>query len=162
MCLWPKRIGTAFSTRQNQLSFISRLPKTSCGPIACWILARTSSLVTWSLYEMCRCGMVMSPVHQVLPKPSCKTQWKGEENKADRVRGGKTTSGNGQAWSSASPRGQWRIGENGENWLQNHLWCPNDHRGRVIDDDDNDDDDQRLSPSSFAMYLAVGYCGCRN
>ena len=23
-----------------------------CGPIACWILARTSSLVTWSLYEM--------------------------------------------------------------------------------------------------------------
>ena len=31
-----------------------------------------------------------------------------------------------QAWSSASPRGQWRTGENGENWLQNHLWCPND------------------------------------
>ena len=25
----------------------------SCGPITCWILARTSSLVTWSLYEMC-------------------------------------------------------------------------------------------------------------
>ena len=24
----------------------------SCGPIACWILAQTSSLVTWSLYEM--------------------------------------------------------------------------------------------------------------
>ena len=24
----------------------------SCGPIACWILARTCSLVTWSLYEM--------------------------------------------------------------------------------------------------------------
>ena len=23
-----------------------------CGPIACWILARTSSFVTWSLYEM--------------------------------------------------------------------------------------------------------------
>ena len=26
--------------------------KSSCGPIACWILAWTSSLVTWSLYEM--------------------------------------------------------------------------------------------------------------
>ena len=26
--------------------------RSSCGPIACWILARTSSLVTWSLYEM--------------------------------------------------------------------------------------------------------------
>ena len=47
-------------------------------------------------------------------------------NREDRGRGGKTTSGNGQAWSSASPRGQWRTGENEENWLQNHLWCPND------------------------------------
>ena len=27
--------------------------RSSCGPIACWILARTCSLVTWSLYEMC-------------------------------------------------------------------------------------------------------------
>ena len=26
--------------------------RSSCGPSACWILARTSSLVTWSLYEM--------------------------------------------------------------------------------------------------------------
>ena len=26
--------------------------RSSCGPIACWILAQTSSLVTWSLYEM--------------------------------------------------------------------------------------------------------------
>ena len=24
----------------------------SCGPIACWIFARTFSLITWSLYEM--------------------------------------------------------------------------------------------------------------
>ncbi|WP_419585707.1 hypothetical protein, partial [Thiolapillus sp.] len=54
---------------------------------------------------------------------------KGEEDKADKGRGGKTTSGNGQAWSSASPRGQWRTGKNGESWLQNHLWCPNDPRG---------------------------------
>ena len=51
----------------------------------------------------------MPPVHQVWPKPSRKTQWKGEEDKADRSRGGKTTSGNGQAWSSPSPRGQWRT-----------------------------------------------------
>ena len=73
-------------------------------------------------------GMVMSPVHQVWPKPSCKPQQKGEEDKAERGGGGKTTSGNGQAWSSASPRGQWRTEENGENWLQNYLWCPNDPR----------------------------------
>ena len=29
------------------------------------------------------------------------------ENKEDRRRGGKTTSGNGQAWSSPSSRGNW-------------------------------------------------------
>ena len=33
------------------------------------------------------------------------------------------------AWSSPSPRGQWRTGENGGKWLRNHLWCPNDPRG---------------------------------
>ena len=39
----------------------------------------------------------------------------GGEDKADRGRGGNTRSGNGQAWSSPSPRGQWRTGKNGEN-----------------------------------------------
>ena len=67
-------------------------------------------------------------------KPSCKAQWKGKEDKADRGRGGKTTSGNGQAWSSASPRGQWRTGENWGNWLWNHLWCPNDPHGEGMDE----------------------------
>ena len=38
------------------------------------------------------------------PKPSCKAQWKGEEDKADRSWGWETTSGNRQAWSSASSR----------------------------------------------------------
>ena len=28
--------------------------------------------------------------------------------------------------------------ENGENWLKNHLWCPNDPRGSGIDDDDDE------------------------
>ena len=46
-----------------------------------------------------------------LAKPSCKALWKGKGDKADRERGGKTTSGNGQAWSSPSPRGQWRTGK---------------------------------------------------
>ena len=40
---------------------------------------------------------------------------KGEEDKADRGRGGKTTSGNGQSWSSPSHRGQRRTGKNGGN-----------------------------------------------
>ena len=44
-------------------------------------------------------------VQQVWPKPFCKAQRKGEEDKADKGRGGKTTSGNGQAWSSEVPEG---------------------------------------------------------
>ena len=70
--------------------------------------------------------MVMSPVHLVWPKPSCKARWKAEEDRTDRGRGGNILSGNGQAWSSLSPRGQWRTRKNGGNWLWNHLWCPSD------------------------------------
>ena len=44
-----------------------------------------------------------------LTKTSCKALSKREEDKADRGRGGKTTSENGQAWSLPSPRGQWRM-----------------------------------------------------
>ena len=53
----------------------------------------------------------MSSIHQVRPKPTCKAQWKEEENKADRRRGGKTPSAhlNGQAWSLPSPREQWKT-----------------------------------------------------
>ena len=68
-------------------------------------------------------------MQEIITKPSCKAQRKGEEDKADRGRGGKTTSGNGPAWSSAGPRGQWRTGKTGENWLRNHLWCSNDPCG---------------------------------
>ena len=58
-----------------------------------------------------------------------KTQWKREEDKAERGRGGKTTSGNGQAQSSPSPRGQWRTGKNGGSLLWNHLWRPSGPHG---------------------------------
>ena len=34
------------------LHLFTIIRRSSCGPVACWILARTSSLVTWSLYEM--------------------------------------------------------------------------------------------------------------
>ena len=39
------------------------------------------------------------------------------KDKADRKRGGKTTSGNGPACSRQSPRGQWTTKKNGGNWL---------------------------------------------
>ena len=35
------------------LRLFTLVRRSSCGLIACWILARTFSLVTWSLYEMC-------------------------------------------------------------------------------------------------------------
>ena len=56
-------------------------------------------------------GMDMSPVHQVCQKLSCKPQWKGKEDKADRGKGGKTTSGPGL--ESAKCR---RAVENREKW----------------------------------------------
>ena len=73
------------------------------------------------------CGHVSSS--SGLAKPSCKARGKGEEDEADRGRGRKTTSRNGQAWSSPSPRGQWRTEKNGENWLWSHMWGPKDPRG---------------------------------
>ena len=47
-------------------------------------------------------------------RSSCltKTIDKANIDKANRKRGGKTTSGNGQAWSWPSPRGQWRTEKN--------------------------------------------------
>ena len=51
----------------------------------------------------------------------------GEEDKADRGKGEKTTSGNGQAWNSPSPRVQWRTGENGGNCSESSV-VPHDPR----------------------------------
>ena len=34
------------------LRFCTMVKRSLCGPISCWISARTYSLVTWSLYEM--------------------------------------------------------------------------------------------------------------
>ena len=40
--------------------------------------------ISWRSLRDANCsGMVMSPDHQVWPKPSCKAQWKGEEDKAE-------------------------------------------------------------------------------
>ena len=78
-------------------------------------------------------------VHLTIIKRS-KLQWYGHVSRSSGLaktilqgtaKGGSRQgiSGNGQACSSASPREQWRTGKNGENWLQNHLWCPDDPCG---------------------------------
>ena len=38
------------------LRLFTMVKRSSCGPIACWILARTSCYVTWSLLVCMRCG----------------------------------------------------------------------------------------------------------
>ena len=58
--------------------------------------------------------MVVFPVHQVWPKPSCKAQWKGEEDKAGRKRGGKTTAGH--KWTGLEFATSQRAVENREKW----------------------------------------------
>ena len=72
--------------------------------------------VVWSCFPIIRSGQNHLARHSERAK----------KTKADRGRGGKITTGNGQAWSSPSPRGLWWTGENGRNWLWNHLWCSND------------------------------------
>ena len=59
----------------------------------------TQNAVVWSCLPFIRSGQNHLARHGE----------RGEEDKADRGRGGKTTSGNGQAWNSPSPRGQWRT-----------------------------------------------------
>ena len=55
-----------------------------------------------------------SDLAKIIPQGTVKG---GRRRQGDRRRGGKTTSGNGQAWSSPSPRGHWRTGKNRGNWL---------------------------------------------
>ena len=47
---WPDERET--SPYHCSLRLFTVVSRSSCGPIACWIFARTSSLVTWSLYDM--------------------------------------------------------------------------------------------------------------
>ena len=78
----------------------------------------------------------------------CKLQWYGHISRSSglaktilqgTVKGGRRQDRQRKRWEDnirewtglefASPSGQWRTGKNRENWLQNHLWCPNDPRG---------------------------------
>ena len=78
-----------------------------------------NQMKAWPSYRDTNCsGMDMSPIHQSGQNHLARHSERGKKTKADRGRGWKMTSGNVQAWSLPSPRGQWRTGENGENWLQ--------------------------------------------
>ena len=50
--VWPDLMNGRHDHTTASLRLFTTVRRSSCGPIACLILARTSSLVTWSLYEM--------------------------------------------------------------------------------------------------------------
>ena len=53
-----------------------------------------------------------------------------QTKKKKKERSGKTTSRNGQAWRSPSPRGQLRTKNNAGNWLWIRLWCSDNQRSK--------------------------------
>ena len=50
---WPDLMNGKHDHTTCSLRLFTMVRRSSCGPVACWILTRTSSLVTWSLYERC-------------------------------------------------------------------------------------------------------------
>ena len=53
MVVWARSDGREMCPCHFSLCLIMMVRMSLCGPIAGWILAQTTSLVTWSLYEMC-------------------------------------------------------------------------------------------------------------
>ena len=71
--------------------------------------------------------MVMSPVHQVWPKPSCKAQRKGEDDKAEEEAGRQH-----REWTGLEFAKSQRAVENREKWRKlvvKSSVMPNDPRG---------------------------------
>ena len=87
----------------------------------------TQTAVVWSCLSFIRSGENHLARHSEREKKTRQTE--EEVGRQHQGRCGKTTSGNGQAWRIPSPRGWWRTGKNGENWLRIHLRCPNDPSG---------------------------------
>ena len=50
---WPDLMNGSHDHTTASLHLFTIVRRSSCGSIPCWIVARTSSLVTWSLYKMC-------------------------------------------------------------------------------------------------------------
>ena len=66
----------------------------------------TQTEVVWTCHPFIKSGRNLLARHSE----------RGKKIRQTEKRGGKTTSGNGQAWSSPSPRGQWRTEKNRRNW----------------------------------------------
>ena len=80
---------------------------------------RTQTAVVWSCFPFIRSGQNHLARHSERGK---KTRWTKEEV-------GRQHQGMDKPGVQQVPEGSRKQGKNGENWLQNHLWCPNNPRG---------------------------------
>ena len=98
------------------------VPTDHCYRVRFWlglVSKEAHTAVVWSCFPFIRSGRNHLARHSE----------RGKKTRRTKEEVGRQHQGNGQAWSSTSLRGQWRTGKNEENWLQKHLWCPNDPRG---------------------------------
>ena len=73
--------------------------------------------------------MDMSPVHQVWQNHLARHMEGGQKTRQTEEEVGRQHQGMDRPGVPQVPEGSGEQGKNGENWLQNHLWCPNDPRG---------------------------------
>ena len=87
-----------------------------------WSSFSQSEHTTYFTWKVWRVAAMSDPqLKQVWPKPSCEVQWKGEEAKGDRRRGGKTTSVNGQV-CRAKQQSKGLV-DSVENLFKKKPWC---------------------------------------
>ena len=125
VCLWGATAGCCASPAGTVLTTRRSLPG-SGGQL-------DHTKTSWPPSGDAGCGgMVMSPVHPVWPKPSCKARWRGgggegrrggQRGKLEDIHQRMHKNGVRQVLEGSGEQG------NGGNWLRNHLWCPNDPRG---------------------------------
>ena len=98
-----------------------------------------------SLRDTICSGMVMSPVHQVSQNRFARRSERGEKRRQTEEEVGRQP----HQWMDRPrvrqvPEALENMGGIGGNWLQNHLWCPNDLR------------DSGIGETRWDIHLALG------
>ena len=91
----------------------------------------TQTEVVWSCFPFIRCGQ----------NHLARCSERGKKTRQTEEEVGRQHQGMDSPGVRQAPEGSGEQGKHGENWLKNHLWCPNGPRGKGSDDDDDDGDD---------------------
>ena len=104
--------------------------------------------------------MVVSPVHQVWSNHLARHGKRGKKTRQTKEEVGRQHQGMDRPGVRQVPEGSGEQAKNGENWLQNYLWCPNDPCGSGIDDGDNEihSGDTRHTSLIIIRYIATIQC----